>query len=69
MLPTLYFLSVRYWGNGDWAIFERHRGQEKGCFLTDEQLLSWARSKEEAVEIAENFKPLEGEVAEIEVEE
>ena len=68
MLPTLYFLTIRNCGNGDWGIFETHCGQEKGCFETEEQLIGWGASEEEAVKIAENWKPIEGIVNSIGVE-
>ena len=65
-LPTIYFLTVKECPR-EWAIFEQHRCQEKGCFWTEPQLLGWFETKEEAVECAENWKPLEGIVKDIEV--
>jgi hypothetical protein len=67
-LPTLYFLTIRYCGNGDWGIFETHCGQEKGCIMSNESLLGWAETEGEAVKIAENWEPLEGVVDSIGVE-
>ena len=65
-LPTIYFLTVKECPN-EWAIFEKHRCQEKGCFFTNEQLLGWFETKEEAIKCAENWEPLEGIVKDIEV--
>lgn len=68
-LPTLYFLTIRYCGNGDWGIFEQHQCQEKGCFKTDEKLIGWGETKEQALELAKEWRPFEGIVEAIEVEE
>lgn len=73
MLPTLYFLTVRkcpYDGDLEWAVFERHMCQEKGCIKTDEELVGWFETKEEAITCAENYqdKLIEGIVDSIEVE-
>lgn len=67
-LPTLYFLKIEYCGNGDWGIFESHRGQELGCFETEPQLIGWAETQEKAISIAEKWEPLEGIVDSIEVD-
>ena len=69
-LPTLYFLTVEDCGD-EWAIFEQHMCQEKGCFKTDEQLVGWFETKEEAIECAETYesKLIEGVVDSIEVVE
>ena len=66
--PTLYFLKISYCGNGDWGIFETHRCQEKGCIMSEENLLGWAETQEAAIKIAEEWKPLEGIVDSIEIE-
>ncbi len=70
MLPILYFLTVekcKY----EWAIFEQHMCQEKGCFKTDKELVGWFETKEEAIKCAENYesKLIEGVVDSIEVVE
>lgn len=68
MLPTLYFLTIRYSEYfGEWVLLEVHKGQEKGCFKTEPALLGWFRTKEAAIECAEKWQPLEGVVDSIEV--
>ena len=65
-LPTIYFLTVEDCTE-EWAIFETHQCQEKGCFRTEPRLIGWFETKEEALNCARNWKPLEGIVQSIEV--
>ena len=66
MSPTLYFLEVIYTGN-EWAIFEQHMCQEKGCFKTDKELVGWFETKKEALHCCADYedKLIEGKVANI----
>ena len=69
-LPTLYFLTVEDCGD-EWAIFEQHMCQEKGCFKTDKELVGWFETKAEALHCCadyENKHLLDGIVVSIEVE-
>jgi len=67
-LPTLYFLTVQKCPN-DWALYEQHQCQEKGCFKTDKQLVGWFETKIAALYAAENYheRLIEGVVESIEV--
>lgn len=67
-LPTLYFLTVQKCPY-EWAVFEQHKCQQKGCILTDKQLVGWFETKEEALNCAYNYheRLIEGFVESIEV--
>lgn len=70
MSPTLYFLTVKECGD-EWAVFEQHCCQEPGCFKTDEALVGWFETKEEALICCAEYETqrlIEGKVVSIEVE-
>ena len=70
-LPTLYFLTVKLC-NDEWAIFEEHCCQERGCFKTNPKLIGWFETKTEALHCCADYEDkhlIEGKVISIEVEE
>ena len=61
--PTLYFLSVYQRETGEYEIWERHCGQEKGCVPSDDQFVDLVNTKSEVQAIIDDWRinpPLNG---------
>lgn len=52
---TVYYLTVCPTENG-YTVYESHKGQCKGCFETEPEIVNYADNKEEVNEIINNFK-------------
>lgn len=64
---TLHYLIFKNNNCGDYDVYEQHRGEDEGCFLTDEQYITVCLPGKVKEFIEDYQEAIEGKVVDVQI--